>query len=98
MCSRASQTGSKLIGSSWVCKEKLQVQDERAVAVNMGSFKNAKRNYNVIKDGLSADYKVNKVIEKPMVKSLRPGSGDRTDVVFADKANAKKVMLHTRWL
>lgn len=60
------------------------MQDERAVAVNMGSFEDAKRNYNVIKDGLSADFEVKKFTEKPMIKSLRPSSGDRTDVVFAD--------------
>jgi hypothetical protein len=56
----------------------------------MGRFKGAKNNLNVIRDGLRAGPKVNKVTVKLTMKSLRPGPGDRINVVFADKDEAKK--------
>jgi hypothetical protein len=96
--SQTSQTRSTSAGSSQVRKEKPQVQDERAVSVDMGRFKGAKNNYNVIRDSLRDGLKVNKVTEKLTIKSLRPGPGDRIDVVFADKDEANKAKQHTRWL
>ena len=54
----------------------------------MGRFKGAKNNYNGIRDGLREGLKVNKVTEKLTIKSIRPGPGDRIDVVFADKDEA----------
>ena len=92
------QTRSTSTGSSQVRKEKPQVQDDRAVSIDMGRFKGSKNNYNVIRDGLRAGLKVNKVTEKLTIKSLRPGPGDRIDVVFADKDEANKAKQHTRWL
>jgi hypothetical protein len=79
-------------------KVKPQVQDDTAVSIDMGGFKGSKNNYNVIRDGLRAGLKVNKVTEKLTIKSLRPGPGDRIDVVFADKDEANKAKQHTRWL
>src|ERR1700712_1959374 len=81
---QSSQTSSASIGSSHVRKEKPQVQNDRAVSIDMGRFKGAKNNYNGIRDGLRDGLKVNKVTEKLTIKSLRPGPGDRIDVVFAD--------------
>lgn len=95
---QSSQTRSTSAGSSQVRKDKPQVQDDRAVSIDMGRFKGAKNNYNVIRDGLRAGLKVNKVTEKLTIKSLRPGPGDRIDVVFADKDEANKAKQHTRWL
>jgi hypothetical protein len=95
---QSSQTRSTSAGSLQVRKDKPQVQDDRAVSIDMARFKGAKNNYNVIRDGLRAGLKVNKVTEKLTIKSLRPGPGDRIDVVFADKDEANKVKQHTRWL
>jgi hypothetical protein len=95
---QSSQTRSTSAASSQLRKEKPQVQDDRAVSIDMGRFKGSKNNYNVIRDGLRAGLKVNKVTEKLTIKSLRPGPGDRIDVVFADKDEANKAKQHTRWL
>jgi cyclophilin family peptidyl-prolyl cis-trans isomerase len=92
---QSSQTSSASAGSSQVRKEKPQVQDDRAVSIDMGRFKGAKNNYNGIRDGLWDGLKVNKVTEKLMIKCLRPGPGDRIDVVFADKDEANKAKQHT---
>jgi hypothetical protein len=98
-----TSTGSQAVGTrptstnnSQVRKEKPQVQDDRAVSIDMGRFKGSKNNYNVIGDGLRAGLKVNKVTEKLTIKCLRPGPGDRIDVVFADKDEASKAKQHTR--
>ena len=95
---QSSQTRSTSAGSSQVRKDKPQVQDDRAVSIDMARSEGAKNNFNVIKDGLRAGLKVNKVTEKLTIKSLRPGPGDRIDVVFADKDEANKAKQHTRWL
>ena len=90
IASQNSQTRSASANSSQVRKEKPQVQDDRAVSIDMGRFKGSKNNYNVIRDGLRAGLKVNKVTEKLTIRSLRPGPGDRIDVVFSDKDEANK--------
>lgn len=95
---QSSQIRSTSAGSSQVRKDKPQLQDDRAVSIDMARFKGAKNNYNVIRDGLRASLKVNKVTEKLTIKSLRPGPGDRIDVVFADKDEANKAKQHTRCL
>ena len=95
---RSSQTRSTSAGSSQIRKDKPQVQDDRAVSIDMGRFKGAKNNLNVIRDGLRAGPKVNKVTVKLTMKSLRPGPGDGIDVVFADKDEANKAQQHTRSL
>jgi hypothetical protein len=78
--------------------DKLQVQDERAVSVDMSRFKGAKNNYNDIRDGLRNELKVDKVTGKLTIRCLQPGLGDRIDVVFADKGEANKAKQHTRCL
>lgn len=60
---QTSQTRSTSAGSSQIPKEKPQVQDERAVSVDMGRFKGANNNYNGIRDGLRDGLKVNRVTE-----------------------------------
>jgi hypothetical protein len=77
---QSSQTRSTSAGSSQVRKEKPQVQDDRAVSIDMGRLKGSKSNYNVIRDGLRAGLKINKVTEKLTIKCLRPGPSDRIDV------------------
>jgi hypothetical protein len=94
----SSQTRSTSAGSSQVRKEKPQVQDDRAVSIDMGRFKGSKNNYNVIRDDLRAGLKINKVTEKLTIKSFRHGPGGRIDVVFANKDKANKAKQHTRWL
>jgi hypothetical protein len=98
MGSQTSQTRSASAGSSQVRKEKPQVQDKRAVSVEVGRFKGAKNKYNVIRDGLNDRLKVNKVTKKLTIKCLRPSPGDRIDVVFADKDKGIEAKQHTRWL
>ena len=66
------------------------VQDERAVSIDTGRYKGAKTNFAAIKANLQASLKVNKVTEKLTIKCLRPGPGDRIDVVFGDKDEANK--------
>ncbi|GAB7332944.1 hypothetical protein MBLNU13_g04651t1 [Cladosporium sp. NU13] len=90
-------SNKKCYGGSQVRKDKPQVQDDRAVSIDMGRFKGAK-NYNVIRDGLRAGLKVNKVTETLTIKSLRPGPGDRIDVVFANKDETSRTKQHTPWL
>lgn len=50
---QSPQTWSTSTGSSQVRKEKPQVQDDRAVSIDMGRFRGSKKNYNVIRDGLN---------------------------------------------
>jgi hypothetical protein len=90
-------TSSTSAGSSQVRKEKTQVQDERAVSFDMGRFKVAKNNYNIIRNSLRAVLKIKKVTERLTINSLQPGPGDRIDVVFADKDEANEAKQHTRW-
>lgn len=95
---QSSQARSTSAASSQLRKEKPQVQDDRAVSIDMGRFRGSKNNYNAIRDGLRAGLKVNKVTERLTIKSLRPGPGDRIDVVFAGNDEANKAKQHTRWL
>lgn len=95
---QSSLTRSTSAASSQLRKEKPQVQDDRAVSIDIGRFKGSKNNYNVIRDGFRSGLKINKVTEKLTIKCLRPGPGDRIDVVFADKDEANKAKQHTRWL
>ncbi|KAK0894520.1 hypothetical protein LTR02_012254 [Friedmanniomyces endolithicus] len=75
-----------------------RVQDERAVPVDIGRYKGAKNNFAAIKEKLQESLKVNKVTENLTVKYLRPGPGERIDVVFENREEANKAKLHTRWL
>lgn len=95
--SQSSQTRSTSAGGSQVRKDKPQVQDDRMASIDMGRFKGAKNIYNVIRDGLRAGLKVNKVTETLTIKSLRPGPGDRIDVVFANKDETSRAKQHTPW-
>lgn len=47
-------------------------------------------------DRLHAGLKVNKITEKPTIKALQPGIGDRIDVAFTNKDEAKMAKQHTR--
>jgi len=82
---QSSQTRSASANSPQVRKQKPQMQDDRAVSIDMGRFKASKSNYNVIRDGLRAGLEVNKVTEKLIIRSLRPDPGDRIDVVISTR-------------
>ena len=60
------------------------VKAEAAKRTMMSVRPSAKNIYNVIRVGPRAGLEVNKVTKKLTIKSLRPGPGDRIDVVFAD--------------
>lgn len=94
----ASPTKSTSASSTQGRREKPQLQDERAVSIDIGKFKGARNNYNGIRDGLRDGLKINKVTEGLSITCLRPGPGDRVDVVFANKDEATKAKQHTRWL
>lgn len=48
---------------SQVAKDKPQVQDDRAVFIDMGRFKGSENNYNAIRDCLRAGLKSDKFTE-----------------------------------
>jgi len=75
-----------------------RVRDERAVPIDVGRYKGAKTDFAAIKAKLQDSVKVNKVTEGLTVKCLRPGPGDRIEVVFENKEEASKAKTHTRWL
>ncbi|KAK5110790.1 hypothetical protein LTR85_000719 [Meristemomyces frigidus] len=68
------------------------VKDERAVSIDMGRFKGAKNNFAAIKENLEKGLKVNKVTENLTITCLRPGPGERIDVVFANKEEALEII------
>lgn len=76
----------------------LRVRDERAVPIDVGRYKGAKTDFTAIKAKLQDSVKINKVTEGLTVKCLRPGPGDRIEVVFENKEEAGKAQTHTRWL
>ena len=75
-----------------------RVRDERAVPIDVGRYKGAKTDFAAIKAKLQESVKVNKVTEGLTVRCLRPGPGDRIEVVFENKEEASKAKTHTRWL
>jgi hypothetical protein len=95
---KAKETQADPARGSATKKSVPPVQDERAVSIDTGRYKGAKTNFAEIKANLQTSLKVNKVTEKLTIKCLRPGPGDRIDVVFGDKDEANKARQHTRWL
>jgi hypothetical protein len=71
--------------------------DERAVNIDTGRTKAEKTDFAVVKERLQSGLDKAKVTEGLKIDFLRPGPGDRIEVVFKDKEQADKARKHTRW-
>jgi hypothetical protein len=71
--------------------------DERAVSIDTGRTKADKANFAAVKEKLQGGLDKAKATEGLKIEFLRPGPGERIDVVFKDKAQAEKARKHTQW-
>jgi hypothetical protein len=71
--------------------------DERAVNIDTGRTKAEKADYAVVKERLQDGLDKQKVTEGLKIEFLRPGPGDRIEVVFENKEQAEKARKHTQW-
>jgi hypothetical protein len=71
--------------------------DERAVNIDTGRTKAEKADFAVVKEKLQNGLDKAKVTEGLKIDFLRPGPGDRIEVVFENKEQAEKARKHTQW-
>jgi hypothetical protein len=71
--------------------------DERAVNIDTGRTKAEKADFAVVKERLQEGLDKQKVTEGLKIDFLRPGPGDRIEVVFENKEQAEKARKHTQW-
>jgi hypothetical protein len=71
--------------------------DERTVSLYTGRTKAEKTDYTVVKQKLQQGLDKAKVTEGLKIQFLRPGPGERIDVVFQEKKQAEKARKHTGW-
>jgi hypothetical protein len=79
----------------------LQLQpfkDERAVTIDAGRTKAEKTDYTIVKARLQEGLANIQATAGLKIECLRPGPGDRIEVVFATKAQADKARKHSRWV
>jgi hypothetical protein len=69
--------------------------DERAVNIDTGRTKAEKADFAVVKERLQDGLDKAKVTEGLKIDFLRPGPGDRIEVVFENKEQAEKARKHT---
>jgi hypothetical protein len=72
-------------------------KDERAVSIDTGRTKAEKEDFTLVKEKLQSGLDKAKVTEGLKIEFLRPGPGQRIEVVFKDKEQADKARKHTRW-
>ena len=72
-------------------------RDERAVSIDTGRTKAEKANFTLVKEKLQKGLDKAKVTEGLRIAFLRPGPGERIEVVFKDKEQAEKARKHTQW-
>jgi hypothetical protein len=70
--------------------------DERAVNIDTGRTKAEKTDFAIIKERLQNGLDKAKVTEGLKIDFLRPGPGDRIEVVFENKEQAEKARKHTQ--
>jgi hypothetical protein len=70
-------------------------KDERAVNIDTGRTKAEKTDFAVVKERLQSGLDKAKVTEGLKIQFLRPSPGERIEVVFEDKEQAKKARKHT---
>jgi hypothetical protein len=71
--------------------------DERAVNIDTGRTKAEKADFAIVKERLQNGLDKAKVTEGLKIDFLRPGPGDRIEVVFENKEQAEKARKHTQW-
>jgi hypothetical protein len=71
--------------------------DERAVSIDTGRSKGDKADLAAVKQKLQGGLDKAKVTEGLRIEFLRPGPGERIDVIFRDKVQAEKARKHTQW-
>jgi hypothetical protein len=72
-------------------------KDERAVSIDTRRTKAEKDDFTLVKERLRGSLDKAKVTKGLKIEFLRPGPGERIEVVFKDKEQADKARKHTRW-
>ena len=70
--------------------------DERAVSIDTGRSKGDKADLAAVKQKLQGGLDKAKVTEGLRIESLRPGPGERIDVIFRDQEQAENARKHTQ--
>jgi hypothetical protein len=73
-------------------------KDERAISIDTGRTKAEKADFALVKERLQNGLDKAKVTEGLKIEFLRPGPGERIEVVFKDKEQAEKARKHTQWV
>ena len=73
-------------------------KDERAISIDTGRTKAEKTDFALVKERLQNGLDKAKVTEGLKIEFLRPGPGERIEVVFKDKEQAEKARKHTQWV
>jgi hypothetical protein len=73
-------------------------KDERAISIDTGRTKAEKADFALVKERLQNGLDKAKVTEGLKIEFLRPGPGERIEVVFKDKEQAEKARKHTLWV
>lgn len=71
--------------------------DERAVSIDTGRAKLGETDYKDIKNKLQQGIDKAGVTKGLKIQFLRPGPGERIEVIFENKAQAEKARKHTQW-
>lgn len=71
--------------------------DERAVSIDTGRSKLNTTDFSVIKAKLQEGLDNSRVSKGLKIQFLRPGPGERIEVIFENKAQAEKARKHTHW-
>ena len=71
--------------------------DERAVSIDTGRSKVGTADFSVIKEELQQGIDKTGATKGLKIQFLRPGPGERIEVVFENKAQAEKARKHTHW-
>lgn len=71
--------------------------DERAVSIDTGRSKLGTTDFSVIKEKLQEGLDNSRVSKGLKIQFLRPGPGERIEVIFENKAQAEKARKHTYW-
>jgi hypothetical protein len=92
---RMATTGSSPTGS--VKDQDHAIIRERTVSLDTGRTKAETTDYVVVKQKLQQGLDKSKVTEGLKIQFLRPGPGERVDVVFREKKDAEKARKYTGW-
>jgi hypothetical protein len=92
---RTATTGLGPIGS--VKDRDHAIIGERTVSLDTGRTKAETIDYVVVKQKLQQGLDKSKVTEGLKIQFLRPGPGEKVDVVFQEKKDAEKARKYTGW-